>query len=304
MSTPLISIILPTFDRLAYLRQAVDSVFAQTLCDWELIVADDGSDGVTLSYLQSLTAQSRVRVIRLPHCGIPARVRNVALQAATGKLVAFIDSDDLWEPEKLEVQVATLEPHGWGYTAYTCVDESGQTVTGDYQRLWNPYAGDIFAALVTSSASVSTPSVIALRQLVLDAGGFDEAIRVAEDHDLWMRLALRATAAVVDRPLVRVRRHEQNSPAEWSALYVGREISLQKLQSLAPTGKHLIRDERALNAIRHALHQASRIGCFAGVQTLIRSAGISWRKFAWWRAFPRIWWLCLLRQLHADGLGR
>ena len=92
---PAVSIIFPTYDRLRYLRPAIDSVLAQTFTDWELIIADDGSEEETRSYLRSL-GDRRMRTLWLPHSGNPARVRNAALRMTTGALVAFLDSDDLW----------------------------------------------------------------------------------------------------------------------------------------------------------------------------------------------------------------
>ena len=115
---PLVSIILPTFGRLEYLRQTVASVYRQTLRDWELIVADDGSDAETRAYLRTLEADSRVRLLWLTHTGIPAIVRNSAARSAGGEYVAFLDSDDLWAPEKLygKSRSCVLDPCAVGVT--------------------------------------------------------------------------------------------------------------------------------------------------------------------------------------------
>src|ERR1043165_1265982 len=99
---PEVSIIVPSYDRLEYLRQAVESVFAQSFRDWELIVADDGSGPATAAFLTELEPQPPVRVLRAEHSGNPSVVRNLALRAAHGNLVAFLDSDDIWSPAKLE----------------------------------------------------------------------------------------------------------------------------------------------------------------------------------------------------------
>src|SRR5258708_34074473 len=108
MTTPAISIILPTFNRLKYLRLAVDSVFAQTFADWELLIADDGSDEETRAYLRGLENLPRVKVIWLSHSGNPSAVRNAALREARGDYIAFLDSDDMWMPAKLEPQIYVL----------------------------------------------------------------------------------------------------------------------------------------------------------------------------------------------------
>src|ERR1700732_1465702 len=106
MTAPVVSIILPTFNRLKYLRPAIDSVFAQTLADWELLIADDGSDEETRAYLEHLGGLPRVKLIWLAHSGNPSAVRNAALREARGDYIAFLDSDDVWLPSKLERQVA------------------------------------------------------------------------------------------------------------------------------------------------------------------------------------------------------
>src|SRR5689334_20872261 len=106
--TPLVSVVLPTFNRLRFLEPAIESVYAQTFTDWELIVADDGSDPDTRRYLQTVANHPRVRVLWLSHTGWPATVRNAALLQAVGEYVAFFDSDDLWMAQKLERQIEAL----------------------------------------------------------------------------------------------------------------------------------------------------------------------------------------------------
>ena len=122
---PWVSIVVPTFDRLEYVRPALDSVFAQTWNDWDLIIADDGSGEELRAYLRALESRPRVKVVWLPHRGVPSAVRNAAIREATGTHVAFLDSDDLWAPRKLERQLALLAARpecGWSYTAFRQVD--------------------------------------------------------------------------------------------------------------------------------------------------------------------------------------
>ena len=92
---PLVSVIVPTYNRVHYLQEAVDSVLGQTYHNWELIVVDDGSTDATASRLRDL-GDRRLRVVHLEHSGRPARVRNEGLACARGAYVAFLDSDDLW----------------------------------------------------------------------------------------------------------------------------------------------------------------------------------------------------------------
>src|SRR5690242_9472787 len=98
-SSPTISVVLPTYNRAALLRQAIASVLGQTYDDWELIIADDGSDAATRDELSALR-DSRVRCVFLERSGNPARARNAGVEAARGAWIAFFDSDDLWFPRK------------------------------------------------------------------------------------------------------------------------------------------------------------------------------------------------------------
>src|SRR5512140_1543143 len=119
---PLVSIVLPTFGRLHYLRLTVGCIQRQSFEDWELLVADDGSDAQTREYLHALGTESRVKVIWLEHTGVPAIVRNAALREARGEYVAFLDSDDLWKPQKLARQIRTLQARPecqWSYTGFS-----------------------------------------------------------------------------------------------------------------------------------------------------------------------------------------
>src|SRR6185436_8218686 len=114
-----VSVVVPTFDRLEYVGPTLESVFAQTWNDWELIIADDGSGDELRSYLRTLQNRPRVKVVWLAHRGIPTAVRNAAIQEATGRYVAFLDSDDLWAPRKLQLQIAQLAARPecrWSYT--------------------------------------------------------------------------------------------------------------------------------------------------------------------------------------------
>ncbi len=104
---PLVSVIIPTFNRLEFLKKAVESVEKQSCRDFELIIVDDGSVDGTEEYLESCP----VKYIRLEHSGFPDRVRNAGAKAASGQYLAFLDSDDLWKPEKLARQIDYLSAY-------------------------------------------------------------------------------------------------------------------------------------------------------------------------------------------------
>src|SRR5919205_1811549 len=206
---PLVSVIIPTFNRAAYLQEAVRSVFAQTYSTWELIVVDDGSSDDTLAMLSALAAP-RLRVIAHARCHNPARLRNAGLRAAQGTYVAFLDSDDLWSPEKLSVQMADLLAHPparWSYTKVRIIDAHGTELPAEMFERWEPRGGSIFEALLLHEAKIACPSVLAERRLLAEVNGFDESMRFCEDYELWLRLSRRASVRAVSVPLVAVRTH-------------------------------------------------------------------------------------------------
>lgn len=287
MAAAIVSVVLPTFNRLRFLRPAVESLYAQTFPDWELIVADDGSDAQTRQYLQSLANLPRVVAVWLPHTGRPSIVRNAALLRAGGEYVAFLDSDDLWAPTKLQRQVETLRARGncrWSYTGFLRVDACGNPLPEEAQRpWWVPYEGDIFEQVATGRAAIRTPSVLATRQLIAQAGGFDEAMLSAEDYDLWLRLALHSEVAIVDEPLVYVRYHDENHTREWQSAFVGRDRSLSLRQQLVDSGRRsLLRKERMRNALKLAATHAKLGARGRMLRALWASIPFCWTYPQWW----------------------
>jgi glycosyltransferase involved in cell wall biosynthesis len=208
----LVSVILPTYNRAAYVTAAIDSVLKQSCADWELVIADDGSAEETARCLDALRDR-RITVLRLPHSGNPSKVRNAAIRRAQGEYLALLDSDDLWAPTKLETQLATMRASSgcrWSYTATADIDATGRLVEIAGRAPWRPFSGNIADALISIHALVSTSSVMAERSLVEEVGGFDEQQLFGEDYDLFIRLALRSPVVVVEQRLM----FERNLQAE------------------------------------------------------------------------------------------
>jgi glycosyltransferase involved in cell wall biosynthesis len=249
---PLISIIMPAFNRLPWLRAAVQSVLGQTLQDWELIVADDGSDEPTRAYLSALRADSasRVRVLFLTHGGNPPAARNIALREARGEYVAFLDSDDLWLPRKLERQLASLAAHPhrqWSYMRSLLVDGSARPLDGA-RGLRYPARkeGWIAESLLRGEAAVTQSSVMVRLEELVRIGGYPEDLPICGDYELYLRLALRSEVDFLDEPLVLVRRHGEHYCDDLAALSEVRRF-LGKVQraGMAPHMEAVIRARRA-----------------------------------------------------------
>jgi glycosyltransferase involved in cell wall biosynthesis len=283
---PLVSVILPAFNRPRCLREAVASVLEQTVSDWELVIADDGSGPETASYLRSLR-DPRLTVLWLQHCGNPGRVRNAAMQVARGRYLAFLDSDDCWAAQKLEKQLALLRSapdRRWCYTAIAHVDEDGHPSPNEERAPWIPYQGDILASLLDFRAQVATPTVLAERTLVKAAGGFDESLLFCEHLDLWMRLAKRSPVAVVDEPLVRVRDQRDRYSTDRAGDYEGQVLLFGKMvDTLADPGLRAIARRR--RAIAGLVLAGIHVDAGRRIQvwrTLGQAARFSWRYPDWW----------------------
>jgi glycosyltransferase involved in cell wall biosynthesis len=198
----LVTAVVRSYNRADYLRQAIDSVLAQTRLPDQVVVVDDGSTDATFDVLASYSGA--VEVLRLPHSGNPAAVLNAGLRAARGDLVAFLDCDDLWLPDKLARQVALLANPDVGFVyGNVCL------LSGDGQRsapVLRPdqiVNGCLLPTLVRDMC-VHPSTLVVRRDLV---GLVDERERVNEDFFLLLRLARVNSGACVPEPVALIRRH-------------------------------------------------------------------------------------------------
>ena len=284
---PTVSIVLPVFNRLRYLRTALDSVFEQSFQDWELLIADDGSDVETRDHLRTLQDGHRIKVLWLAHTGNPSAVRNAALRDATGDYIAFLDSDDVWTPGKLQTQIARLHSTGafkWSYTGFSLVDDSGNAITRPRMQRSGPFVGSTLDRLVREEALIVTPSVVVRRDLIELAGGYNEELLACEDYELWMRLASHAEADFIDEPLVLVRRHAEHSFDDITCLEnLRRAIELTRRSGAAPHLDTLLKKRRAIVSANLARAHAVARHRLRVVGALLSSAPYSWRHAAWWQ---------------------
>jgi len=293
VSTPSVSVVIPTFNRLEYLREAVASVFAQNFTDWELVIADDGSDAATRDYLATLRDSARVKLLLLDHSGNPGAVRNVAARHACGEWLAFLDSDDLWHPSKLAMQVALMHAHPhrhWGYCAIERIDGEGCLIPRPNHR-WRPRPqGEILEHVIRWRAGIAMRSVIVKRQLFADVGGFDEAHAMFEDFDLWLRLAAASPASALDVPVVRVRQHTEHFGSqgecglrEWIALF-----DRWKPRLAEPRLRRALEAQSVECTVRIAHQQALGARRASALRTLFGTRRGAWRHAGWWKGAMRV----------------
>ena len=297
---PLVSIIIPTYNREAQLRDAVESVFAQTYSHWELMVTDDGSADGTRAYLDALP-DARVRPLMHDHCGNPALLRNAAARVARGSYLAFLDSDDVWLPEKLAVQVEDLLAHpecGWSYTGYVHMDEQGRGDQWRNDRPWVPYRGRILENVITVQANIAMPTVMVERRLFEAIGGFDESVHGCEDYELSIRLAEVSAVTVVPTPLAKKRQHFEDRPTSQLELlkYMNRTYSGLLARTTSSRLRRLCRRQRARFNVRFV----DRFRAAGRYDEARQALWISFRHAGWHPG----WWTALLKTLVRPMLPR
>lgn len=212
MTTPTVSVVIPTRNRRALLKEAVESVERQTLQHWELVIVDDASDDGTWAWLSSV-ADPRVRVIRQDAHAERSAARNRGLAEANGRFILFLDDDDRLFPKALERLARALErrPHVVASVgARVAFDVRGQRRRHAHPRV--PLLRDVRAEAMFW---VAAPGQTLIRSSALiEIGGWDERLTYAEDHDLWLRLSRLGPVAVVPLSVLEYRHHDGQWPRE------------------------------------------------------------------------------------------
>jgi len=225
----MISVIIPTYNCAPYITEAIDSVFHQTCHDYEVIIIDDGSTDATRTIIES--RYQTVRYFYVENNGV-ASARNYGIAKAHGDLIAFLDADDIWLPEKLEKQMELFnknEELGMVFTENSYFDEHGilANTLNKQERLMH---GDIVRNIFLHSYVVT--STVMVRTSVFDTIGlFDEGLLVAEDDNMWMRIGMKYGIALLDEPLVRYRKTKGSLSSNFAAVVIGLNKQIELLKS-------------------------------------------------------------------------
>jgi glycosyltransferase involved in cell wall biosynthesis len=196
--SPITSVIIPTYNRWPLVAEAVDSVLAQSFQDIEIIVVDDGSTDGTTNRLAKFAG--RLRLFTTTRQGVAA-ARNFGVSQAQGCYVAFLDSDDLWLPGKLETQIAFLDRHPEIQICQTDEIWVRNGVRVNPKAMHRKPSGDIFVRSL-DLCLISPSAVMMTRELFQRIGGFDESFPVCEDYDLWLRVTSVYSVPLIPEALV------------------------------------------------------------------------------------------------------
>ncbi len=233
MSSPSVSVVIPTYNRSVFLMESIESVFAQTIDDFELIIIDDGSTDDTRDLVLSLD-DPRVHYEYQGNGGVSS-ARNLGVSFARAPYLAFLDSDDLWLPTKLEAQLNFFDKRS---DISICQTEEIWVRAGrrvNPKRKHAKHSGWIFRECLP--LCIVSPSAVMFRRSAFDElGGFDENFPACEDYDLWLRAALRYEIHTMPEPLIIKRGgHGDQLSMQWG-LDIWRIKALEKIlkDSLLP----------------------------------------------------------------------
>ena len=203
-----VSVVIPTRNRPQMLGAAIESVLAQTFTDYEIVVVINGPDNPSTPQTFETATLTGCRVIRVERAGIAVAL-NAGIAAAQGEWIAFLDDDDLWEPNRLETELQFADA-ARADVIFCNIVKFDATRSALEPPLRPPPGMSIAAGMTLKNYGGGCSPAMAKRAAILDVGGFDEALN-SPDWDLWMRLAWRYRVAFDDAYLVKVREHPENS---------------------------------------------------------------------------------------------
>ena len=257
--SPLISVIVATYNRSDLLREAVDSVLAQTCTDFELIISDDGSTDNTKEVVSAFE-DPRISFLELTHNGLPAATRNRGIEKVKGEFVALLDSDDLWLPHKLETCLAHFRQNP--STGLFCSNEyllnSGVPNSGQ-KNLLQKNARDRYVTFqqLLQGNPVSTSTVVLRKECLEQVGNFDESIDffTVEDWHLWARVAARFRIFFSKEPLGYYRIHGNNICLDTGVALVNKYKAVKDIMGKFPgfTEQSDALGKKALRNMAHTL---------------------------------------------------
>ena len=211
LTSPLITVIIPTFNRARYVVTAVESALAQTYTNYEIIVVDDGSTDDTQQVLDRLAGQ--ITYLYKANEGTAAAARNFAMRRASGEYIALLDSDDLWLPHKLEAQMAFLQTHpevGLVSGQVGIIDSSGTLLEPGPRYPWQK-AGPVRLEDIILRSPLHASTLLVKRSLMNEALPFDPRFRICEDWHLCLTVAAQAPVGFIEEVVTYLRTHDSTS---------------------------------------------------------------------------------------------
>ncbi|MFG6106325.1 glycosyltransferase [Leptothoe sp. EHU-05/26/07-4] len=279
---PSISVVIPAYNAARFLPEVIQSVLDQTYQDWELLVIDDGSTDNTATLVNKYCQlDSRIRLITTENGGVSA-ARNLGVELATTELIAFLDSDDLWLPDKLSVHVDYMNTHpeiGVSFARVELIDPDGKStgkLTANISKDLQSYT------FFYTNPTVTTSNVVIRKCIFQSLGGFDKSIKYSEDIDLLFRIAFQShwTIEGIDKVLIQYRLHSSGLSSDIMKMKEGWIQLMDKARKEAP---NLVDEHYRAAEAAHFQYWAKQtlrleISPFVGISLINQALISSWQN--------------------------
>jgi len=297
---PKVSICVPTYNRKDYLKETLESVFAQTYRDYEVVIVDDGSTDGTDQMIDE--SNYPIRYFWQKNQGEPS-ARNKLLELAEGKYITFIDSDDLLLPYAVEELMNLVEYNGSdvvAYSSYVGIDERGKEVKRKPHKLPSGHiAADLFEYIYVHSCGT-----MCRKKLLEEAGGFDVSLPVCSPYALWLKLSLKYEFMPALGPTFKRRRHSGNLSVY---SFINRKIELNVLEHAYQNGfseniKEVISPRRAKKRLSQEGYRVGRCAIREGQQkTACQLLKQSYQRYPNLKTL--FWWIIAIGKQHHSLLN-
>ncbi|WP_016952705.1 glycosyltransferase [Anabaena sp. PCC 7108] len=266
----LISVVIPVYNGAKTIRETIESILQQTYSHFEVIVINSDSTDRTLEIVSSIQDQ-RIKIHNYPKANVAIN-RNRGLTHAGGEFISFLDADDLWKPDKLELQYKALKENpqtGVAYSWTDAIDEQGKFFRPCSHAIWK---GDVYAKLLLDDFIGSGSNAMIRSDTFVEVGNFDETLTNAEDTDMWLRLAARYHFIFVPKVQVFYRISANSKSSNISGLEVSNLKIIEKSFANADAALHYLKPYRVANLYKYLSYKA--LSVTPGKQNTIQATRI------------------------------
>ena len=229
----IISVIIPAYNAERTILDTIASVQQQTFADFELIVINDGSTDGTLELLQSVK-DDRLQVFSYENGGLPT-ARNRGIERSQGEFIAFLDADDLWATDKLELQLASLQAHPEAGLAYSWTYYRFNSEQDSYADTSNSFEGYVYADLLVKNFLQSGSNPLIRREVINSVGLFDPALKACEDWDFYLRIGAKWNFALVKKVQIIYRQSSSSMTSKLDVMEKHTLIVIDRAFEIAPS---------------------------------------------------------------------
>lgn len=278
---PEISIVIPAYNAEKTILKTIKSVLEQTFQDFEIIVINDGSKDKTVEITESIQ-DKRINIFSYENRGLPT-ARNRGISRSNGEFIAFLDADDLWTKDKLEMQLTTLKQNpkaglAYSWTCFMDVDQKGEAIS----FLPSPeyaFAGNVYQQLLIGDFIHSGSNTLIRCQAIQAAGEFEPTLKSCEDWDYWLRIAARFNFVVVPKYQILYRRTPGAMSSKVEVMKEASLISIERAYNAAPKELQYLKKYTLTNFHRYCAslylqHRNDNLGIAEARQHLVSAISL------------------------------